>query len=161
VERADRANRWAYDGLHGLDFAVLYRARPLWDVVAIVLLAGVLASGVTSAMPAFRRLARHARRVSSGINRPSTVRSDRSPAPAPVRDPERASVRVVPERQRGQSAPGFRLERLTQREVVGPGEPGSVDDEPMVDSAKRFGREPARSPAIARRTPYHPRRPPP
>ena len=63
VEREDRANRWGYYGLHGLDFAVLYRHRPLWDVVAMVLLLGVGASTVTSALPAFRRLARHARKL--------------------------------------------------------------------------------------------------
>jgi len=71
IEREDRANRWGYHGLHGLDFAMLYRHRPLWDAVAIVLLLGVGTSSVTSAMPAFRRLARHARklaRASSGAN---------------------------------------------------------------------------------------------
>jgi len=63
AERVDRANRWGYYGLHGLDFAFLYRYRPLWDIVAIVLLVGVGASSVTSIVPAFRRLARHARTV--------------------------------------------------------------------------------------------------
>jgi hypothetical protein len=61
AERLDRANRWGYYGLHGLDFAFLYRYRPLWDIVAIALLVGVGVSSVTSIMPAFRRLARHAR----------------------------------------------------------------------------------------------------
>lgn len=63
VERADRANRWGYYALHGLDFATLYRQRPLWDVVALVLLVGVAVSSVTSIMPALRRLWRHARRI--------------------------------------------------------------------------------------------------
>ena len=61
AERLDRANRWGYYGLHGLDFAFLYRHRPLWDIVAVALLVGVGVSSVTSIMPAFRRLARHAR----------------------------------------------------------------------------------------------------
>jgi hypothetical protein len=61
AERLDRTNRWGYYGLHGLDFAFLYRYRPLWDIVAIALLVGVGASSVTSIVPAFRRLARHAR----------------------------------------------------------------------------------------------------
>jgi hypothetical protein len=61
AERLDRANRWGYYGLHGLDFAFLYRYRPLWDIVAIALLVGVGVSSVTSIMPAFQRLARHAR----------------------------------------------------------------------------------------------------
>lgn len=63
MERSDRANRWGYYGLHGLDFAFLYRQRPLWDVVALALLIGVTASSVTSLVPACRRLARHARKV--------------------------------------------------------------------------------------------------
>ena len=61
AERLDRANRWGYYGLHGLDFAFLYRNRPLWDIVVIVLLVGVGVSSVTSVVPAFRRLAKHAR----------------------------------------------------------------------------------------------------
>jgi hypothetical protein len=63
AERLDRANRWGYYGLHGLDFAFLYRYRPLWDIVAIALLVGVGVSSVTSVVLAFRRLARHARRL--------------------------------------------------------------------------------------------------
>src|SRR5262245_39158590 len=63
VERQDRANRWGYYGLHGLDFAFLYRHRPLWDIVVVALLAGVGVSSVTSLVPACRRLARHARRL--------------------------------------------------------------------------------------------------
>lgn len=63
VEREDRANRWGYYGLHALDFAFLYQRRPLWDAVVVLLLLGVGASGVTSIAPAFRRLARHARKA--------------------------------------------------------------------------------------------------
>jgi hypothetical protein len=69
VERLDRANRWGYYGLHGLDFAFLYRNRPWWDIVAVALLVGVGVSTVTSLVPACRRLARHARRVTH----PATV----------------------------------------------------------------------------------------
>ena len=64
VERQDRANRWGYYGLHALDFAFLYRHRPLWDIVVVALLLGVGVSSVTSMVPAVRRLARHARRLS-------------------------------------------------------------------------------------------------
>jgi hypothetical protein len=53
----------ATTGLHALDFAVLWRNRPLWDVVVMVLLLGV---GVSSVVPAFRRLARHARTLTAG-----------------------------------------------------------------------------------------------
>ena len=41
----------------------LYRNRPLWDIVAVALLIGVGVSSVTSVVPAFRRLARHARKL--------------------------------------------------------------------------------------------------
>ena len=85
VERADRANRWTYYGLHGLDFAFLYRARPLWDIVAIVLLVGVGVSSVTSAVPAFRRLARHARLLAPAPagSRPLAVGSGQSAGELP------------------------------------------------------------------------------
>lgn len=62
AERLDRANRWGYYGLHGFDFAFLYRHRPLWDIVVVALLVGAGVSTVTTLVPACRRLARHARR---------------------------------------------------------------------------------------------------
>jgi hypothetical protein len=75
VERLDRANRWGYYGLHGLDFAFLYQHRPLWDIVAIALLVGVGVSSVTTILPAYRRLARHVRSLAlrglaRGVARP-------------------------------------------------------------------------------------------
>lgn len=39
--RSGRADRWLYNGLHSLDFPGFYQARPLWDIVIIVLLGGV------------------------------------------------------------------------------------------------------------------------
>jgi hypothetical protein len=88
VERQDRANRWGYYGLHGLDFAFLYRHRPLWDIVVLALLLGVTVSSITSVVPACRRLARHARRLAQPgrtrvattaqlpANRPATSHTD-------------------------------------------------------------------------------------
>lgn len=58
----DRANRWWYYGLHAMDWPGLFERRPLWDVVMIVLLAGLGAISVTTLLPAYRRLARHAAR---------------------------------------------------------------------------------------------------
>jgi hypothetical protein len=40
----------------------LYRHRPLWDIVVLALLLGVGVSSVTTLVPTYRRLARHARR---------------------------------------------------------------------------------------------------
>ena len=62
-ERLTRINRWIYHGLHSLDFPWLYRQRPLWDVVVIVLSAGGLVVSLSSAPAALRRLRRHFRRA--------------------------------------------------------------------------------------------------
>jgi hypothetical protein len=60
AEILDRRNRWGYYGLHGLDFAFLYNNRPLWDIVTLTLLLGVTLIGVTTLVPSYRRLKRHA-----------------------------------------------------------------------------------------------------
>jgi hypothetical protein len=62
-EALDRANRWGYYGLHGLDFAFLYERRPLWDIVAVALLLGVGVVSVTTLLPMLRRLKRHGIRI--------------------------------------------------------------------------------------------------
>ncbi len=59
-DKRDRANRWAYYGLHAMDWPGLFQRRPLWDMVTIALLAGLAAMGITTLLPAFRRLRRHA-----------------------------------------------------------------------------------------------------
>lgn len=59
VEAQDRRNRWAYYGLHGLDFAVLYNNRPLWDIVVLLLLIGCITMSVTVVSPAYERLKKH------------------------------------------------------------------------------------------------------
>ncbi len=61
-DRVTRTRRWLYQGLHSLDFPVLYDKRPLRDFVVITLSIGGLAVGVTILSPAGKRLARHARR---------------------------------------------------------------------------------------------------
>jgi hypothetical protein len=57
-ERLTRLNRWLYHGLHSLDFPGFYAARPLWDVVMIVLSVGGLVLSATTLLPGWRRLAR-------------------------------------------------------------------------------------------------------
>jgi uncharacterized membrane protein HdeD (DUF308 family) len=52
-----RAMRWLERGLHGLDFSGL-RRRPLWDVVALLLLAGVTVITVSGAWMALQRVRR-------------------------------------------------------------------------------------------------------
>ena len=63
LESLDRANRWGYYGLHGLDFPFLYERRPLWDIVVVALLLGVGVVSVTTLLPMMRRLKRHALRI--------------------------------------------------------------------------------------------------
>ena len=63
VAKPDRVNRWLYHGLHSLDFPFLHNRRPAWDVVVIALSVGGLVGAVTSLIPAWRRLGRHAARV--------------------------------------------------------------------------------------------------
>ena len=61
-----RWNRWLYHGLHSIDFPLLYKHRPLWDIVVLILLLGgaslcvtalILAGGVLrrKLIPNFRR----------------------------------------------------------------------------------------------------------
>ncbi len=57
-----RASRWIRTGLHDLDFPGL-RARPVWDLAAIVLLAGVLVSVGSGAWLGLKRLARDLARL--------------------------------------------------------------------------------------------------
>ena len=60
-DRAGRWKRWLYHGLHSLDFPFLYRRRPLWDIVLIVLSIGGLVLSATTLVPSWRRVARHVR----------------------------------------------------------------------------------------------------
>ena len=57
-----RASRWLRTGLHDLDFPGL-RARPVWDLVTLALLAGVLASTGSGAWLGLKRLVRDLSRL--------------------------------------------------------------------------------------------------
>jgi len=67
-ERLTRLNRWLYHGLHSLDFPFLYYRRPLWDVVVITLSIGGLLLTLTTVVPAWRRIRRHARHIRSAAS---------------------------------------------------------------------------------------------
>jgi uncharacterized iron-regulated membrane protein len=58
VNASDRAYRWWHQGLHRLDFNTGLRRRPLWDVVLLMLLAGVAAMSVLGAWISLRQIAR-------------------------------------------------------------------------------------------------------
>ncbi len=86
-DKRDRANRWIYYGLHAMDWPGLFQRRPLWDIVTIALLSGLVAISVTTMLPAFRRLKRHAVHGWKGAFQPKKATSARSPAWAvPNRD---------------------------------------------------------------------------
>jgi hypothetical protein len=55
--------RWAYHGLHSLDFPWLYNYRPLWDIVVITFMLGGTALCVTSLVLAWRVLGRKVRAI--------------------------------------------------------------------------------------------------
>ena len=59
LRRADadaRWQRWLFSGLHRLDFTAGLRARPLWDLVMIVLLVGGIGLSATGVYLAIRRI---------------------------------------------------------------------------------------------------------
>ena len=81
-DRGGRWNRWLYHGLHSLDFPFLYRSRPLWDIVLIVLSLGGLTLSATTLVPSWRRLARHARHLSANLH--GAVATSGTTTPQPV-----------------------------------------------------------------------------
>jgi hypothetical protein len=56
-----RWNRWLYHGLHSMDLPWLYKHRPAWDILLIVLLLGGISLCVTSLLLAWGVLKRKAR----------------------------------------------------------------------------------------------------
>jgi hypothetical protein len=60
VDNTQRQSRWLRTGLHDFDFFAGLRARPVWDLVVIVLLAGVTGVCVTGAWLGLKRIGRDA-----------------------------------------------------------------------------------------------------
>jgi hypothetical protein len=70
-------SRWAYHGLHSLDFPWLYNYRPLWDIVVITFMVGGTALCVTSLVLAWRVLGRTLRGLlPAGAPRASPLNED-------------------------------------------------------------------------------------
>jgi hypothetical protein len=63
LEVIDRRNRWGYYGLHGLDFAFLYTNRPLWDIIMLSLVIGVVTLSVTTLVPGWRRVRKNVLKI--------------------------------------------------------------------------------------------------
>lgn len=57
VDNASRRERWLYNSLHSLDFQILWQARPLWDIVVILLSLIGFGFSVTSVVIGWRKLA--------------------------------------------------------------------------------------------------------
>lgn len=73
-----RIERWLYHGLHSLDFPLLYKYRPAWDIVVLLLMIGGTALCVTSVWIGWKRLLKGVRDLRR--RRPAPARY---PAPAP------------------------------------------------------------------------------
>lgn len=56
VDNASRRERWLYNSLHSLDFQFLWKARPLWDIVVILLSLIGLGFSITSVVIGWRKL---------------------------------------------------------------------------------------------------------
>ena len=67
----DWVRRWAYNGLHSLNFPWLYNYRPLWDIVVIAFMLGGTALSVTSLVLAWRVIGRKLRAAVPGTRRVS------------------------------------------------------------------------------------------
>lgn len=65
VQQHNRNRRWLYNGLHKLDLPWIYDndRRGLWAASIVVLSVGGLVLSVTTVLPMFRRLNRHANRL--------------------------------------------------------------------------------------------------
>ena len=69
VEQDSRLERWIYNGLHSLDFHVIFFRRPLWDVIVIVLLLGGTALSVTGTILSAKWIFRKAKKKIIGIKK--------------------------------------------------------------------------------------------
>ncbi len=58
IDASRRAYRWLFTALHSLDFAAVIRIRPVWDMLMLVLLAGVATVGGSGVWMGYRYLAR-------------------------------------------------------------------------------------------------------
>jgi hypothetical protein len=69
LDDTERQSRWLRTGLHDFDFFAALRARPVWDLVVLVLLAGVTAVCVTGAWLGLKRIGRDAAAIWAAVIR--------------------------------------------------------------------------------------------
>ena len=92
----DRFKRWGYFGLHAMDFAVLLKYRPLWDIVVFLLLAGGAVLSASTLVPMWRRLERHGKRIAGRV-----AGKKKAPARRPVMEPQAAMRSGMTEERAG------------------------------------------------------------
>jgi hypothetical protein len=71
ITKLSRVERWAYNGLHSLDFSFWYNRRPLWDAGMIVLLLGGLATSCFGFAMGVKRIRRGTGRLMSTVGAPA------------------------------------------------------------------------------------------
>ena len=69
LDNTQRQSRWLRTGLHDFDFFAGLRARPVWDLVVLVLLAGVTGVCITGAWLGIKRIGRDAAAVWAAVTR--------------------------------------------------------------------------------------------
>jgi hypothetical protein len=70
-----RQSRWLRTGLHDIDFFAALRARPVWDLVVLLLLGGVTVGCATGAWLGIKRIGRDASALWTAVRRRSAPRS--------------------------------------------------------------------------------------
>ena len=58
VDADGRWHRWLFQGLHRFDFTAWLRARPAWDIIVLILMAGGVGLSATGFYLALRRIRR-------------------------------------------------------------------------------------------------------
>ncbi len=75
-EWSGRWERWAYHGLHSLDFPGLWQIRPLWDVVVIVVSLGGIYLSWTGVQIGWQRIRPRRRTVEQPVRQPAFSAGD-------------------------------------------------------------------------------------
>jgi hypothetical protein len=78
VDATAKRYRWWESGLHSLDFAFM-RARPVWDIVTLILLAAVTAACATGAWLSFTRIGADFSRLKKLLKREATGPEEKPP----------------------------------------------------------------------------------
>jgi hypothetical protein len=84
LDDTQRQSRWLRTGLHDFDFFAALRARPVWDLVVLALLAGVTGVCVTGAWLGIQRIGRDAAAIWTAVGAGAAAPSRDPPARGPA-----------------------------------------------------------------------------